>query len=97
MKHLKAADFLMSDLGLALAMLDRAATTMSTDVAQRNIESAKRACDKVEELLQRGSLTPAQRKPIDERLAFVRERLKSMAPKRRRPEPKPSRGPQQMR
>jgi hypothetical protein len=68
-------EFLVTDVELALTMLDRASTAGDEAVAARNVQNAWRAYETVMELRARLKLEDPQREHLDARLAVLKQRL----------------------
>jgi hypothetical protein len=67
--------FLVTDVELALTMLDRANASGDDAVAVRNIQNAWHAYETVMDLRARLKLEDAQREHLDSRLAVLKQRL----------------------
>jgi hypothetical protein len=71
-------EFLIADLELAMAWLDRAALTADATTRARNVENATRVRDTVVRLLTKIELPPLQSQEIRKRLQSLEERLEAV-------------------
>ena len=71
--------YLLKELDSALAFLNIADTSSGPEMMQRNRRHAREAYDHALGLLAVVNPDPSKQKEIDQRLALVRERLKSQA------------------
>jgi hypothetical protein len=68
-------EFLVTDIALAMTLLERAITTDDADVRRRNIGHALHAYRTVQRFQSRLHLDEAEARQIDQLLAQLRERL----------------------
>jgi multidrug efflux pump subunit AcrA (membrane-fusion protein) len=72
-------EFMMSDLDVALTLARIASRAAEDDNKRiRNLQNARRAYDKVQELLQRIGLSAGQQQQIVEKLNIVKSTLKKL-------------------
>lgn len=72
------ANFLLTDLDLAMTFLDVAATSRSEEVRQRNRRNARRAYDSVLALSSKLTLNEAETQTINARVLALKNRLQAM-------------------
>jgi len=74
-------EFLLSDLDVAITLLDVASTTSVEETAQRNHENARKAYDAVLYHLSKVKLNASQQHSLDEKLAILKARLEDVGQK----------------
>jgi hypothetical protein len=72
------AEFLITDLDIALTFLDVAQTSTNQETIRRNREHARRAYDTVVHLMSKIEVDHPERQKIHERLAKLRVRLQAV-------------------
>ena len=73
-----SAEFLITDLDLALTFMDIADTSNSAETGTRNRQNARHAYDTVREFLSKLALTASDRQAVESKLAVLKARLKAV-------------------
>ena len=74
-------EFLLSDLDVAMTLLDVASTTTVEETAQRNHQNARKAYDVIAVQLSKVKLNASQEHEPDEKVAALKARLESIGQK----------------
>ena len=71
-------EFVLTDLDIAMTLMDVASTTTVDETAQRNHQNARTAYDSMLRLLPHIKLNASQHYALDEKLAILKARLESV-------------------